>query len=97
MHLKFLVITLLMAVAVVVLADDDYQEAYRLRSNAEILSLEEIIEVLELRPSDRILEIESEFEDGRRVYEIEILTREGYVEEIEVDAETGRILEWERE
>jgi len=97
MRLKFLVITLLMVVAALVLADDDYQEAYRLRSNAEILSLEEIIEVLQLHPSDRILEIESEFEHGMRVYEIEILTREGYIEEIEVDAVTGRILEWERE
>lgn len=96
MQLKLLVTVLFMAIAFVALADDDYQEAYRLRSNAEIMPLEEIIERLELDPSDRILEIESEFEHGMRVYEIEILTREGYIQEIEVDAVTGRILEEER-
>lgn len=97
MQLKLLVTVLFMAIAFVVLADDDYQEAYRLRSNAEIMPLEEIIERLELDSSDRILEIESEFEHGMRVYEIEILTREGYIREIEVDAVTGRVLEEERE
>ena len=97
MKLKLLMIALFMAAAFVVLADDDYKEAYRLRSSAEIISLEEIIESLKLHPSDRILEVESEFEHGRRVYELEILTRDGYIEEIEVDARTGRILERERE
>ena len=97
MRFKITVFALLMAVALVVLADDDYEQAYRLRSSAEILPLEQIIEGLKLDTSDRILEIESEFEHGARIYEIEILTRDGYIREIEVDAVTGQILKEEEE
>ena len=97
MTIKLVTVLIFMVAAFVALADDDYQEAYRLRSSAEILPLEEIIEGLELDPADRILEIESEFEDGARIYEIEILTHDGYIREIEVDAVTGRILKQEAE
>lgn len=97
MRIKLFISLILTATALSVLADEDYQEAYRLRSNAEIMSLEEIVKSLKLDPADRILEVESEFEHGVRIYELEIRTRDGHIEEIEVDATTGRILERERD
>ena len=76
---------------------DDYEQAFRLRESGEILPLEELMRRLDLGPDARILEIESELEHGRRVYEIEYLTNDGDIYELEVDAATGRILKQERE
>mgnify|MGYP003572915579 FL=1 len=71
---------------------DDYEEAFRLRESREILPLEELMRRLDLGPDARILEIESEFEHGRRVYEIEYLSGNGRIREVLIDARTGEIL-----
>lgn len=47
--------------------------------------------VLEEFPNARILEIELEGEDGRLVYEVELVTADGQKREIRVNAATGRI------
>jgi uncharacterized membrane protein YkoI len=73
-------------------ASEDHEDAYRLREQSEILPLERIIETLGLTGDDRILEVESEFEDGERTYEIEYVTGEGRILEVEVDARTGEVL-----
>jgi uncharacterized membrane protein YkoI len=72
---------------------EDHEHAYRLREQSEILPLEQIIGRLGLAPDDRILEVETEFEKDKRIYEIEYVTGEGRILEIEVDARTGDILE----
>jgi uncharacterized membrane protein YkoI len=72
--------------------DDDHEEAYRLRERREILSLEELLRRLDLGADTRILEIESEFEHGRHVYEIEYLNPDGRVREVLIDAGSGEIL-----
>ena len=71
---------------------DDYKEAIRLRESREILPLEELMSRLDLEPDARILEIESELEHGRRVYEIEYLSGNGRIREVLIDARTGEIL-----
>jgi uncharacterized membrane protein YkoI len=71
---------------------DDYEEAFRLRESREILPLEELMRRLDLGPDARILEIESEFEHGRRVYEIEYLSGNGRIREVLIDACSGEIL-----
>ena len=71
---------------------DDYEEAFRLRESREILPLEELMRRLDLGPDARILEIESEFEHGRRVYEIEYLSGNGRIREVLIDARTGETL-----
>lgn len=73
-------------------ADGDHEQAYRLRERAEILPLAEILDRLGLAPDDRILEVETEFEHGRRVYEIEYVTGQGRIVEVEVDARSGEVL-----
>jgi len=80
-----------------VMADEDHHTAYRLRQQANILPLEEILERLGLASDHRILEIETEFEEGRNLYEIEYLTPDGHVQEIKVDAASGEILKPERD
>jgi uncharacterized membrane protein YkoI len=71
---------------------DDHEEAFRLRESREILPLEELMRRLDLGPDARILEIESEFEHGRRVYEIEYLSGNGRIREVLIDARSGEIL-----
>jgi uncharacterized membrane protein YkoI len=71
---------------------DDSDEAYRLRERQEILPLEELLRRLDLGPDTRILEIESEFEGGVRVYEIEYLDASGRVREAMIDARSGAVL-----
>ena len=70
----------------------DYEEAYRLRERQEIIPLEQILRRLDLGADIRILEIETEFEHGRRVYEIEYLTGGGRIREILIDARSGEVL-----
>jgi uncharacterized membrane protein YkoI len=71
---------------------DDYEQAFRLRESGEILPLEELLRRLDLGADARILEIESEFEHGRRVYEIEYLSDNGRIHEVLIDARSGEIL-----
>lgn len=78
-----------------VLADDDHEEARRLRRDDEILPLETIVERAGLGADTRILEVETEFEYGRRVYEIEYVTAGGRVMEVVVDARSGEVLQQE--
>ena len=61
-------------------------------SRREIIPLEEILRRLDLGDDVRILEIETEFEHGRRVYEIEYLNRGGRIREILIDARSGEVL-----
>ena len=79
------------------MADSDHEEAYRLRQEADILPLERIFDSAGLGADARILEVEAEFEEGRSVYEIEYVTRDGRIMEVVVDARTGVVLERARE
>lgn len=47
--------------------------------------------VLTQFPNARILETELDTEDGRLVYEVELITAEGQKKEVHVNATTGRI------
>ena len=47
--------------------------------------------VLDEYSGARIKEIELESEEGRLVYEVELITREGETKEVHVNANTGRI------
>ncbi len=74
------------------MADDDYIEARRLLDSGEILPLEVILgNVRQIFPG-KVLEVELEKEDHKIVYEIEVLGRDGVIEEIYIDAKTGKQL-----
>lgn len=73
--------------------DLDQNEALRLRQEGVIRPLEQLLQAALARyPDARLLEAELEEEDGRYIYEFEILTRDGAVRELELDARDGRLL-----
>lgn len=73
-------------------ADDDHEAALRLREQEEILPLEELLTRIKLGQDARILEIESEREHGRPIYEIEYVDGQGRIHEVSIDAASGRVL-----
>jgi uncharacterized membrane protein YkoI len=58
----------------------------------ERLPLSRILAQIEAQFGGRVLEIELDDDDGREVYEIDILGADGRVFELEVDPSTGEIL-----
>ncbi len=69
-------------------------EALRLRQSGEVLSFQTILRHADERyPGARLLEAELDDDDGELIYEIELLTRDGVVRELEIDARSGRLLE----
>jgi uncharacterized membrane protein YkoI len=91
--LTLLALGLLVACSMAAARDLDQDEALRLRQQGVILPLEKLLgQALDRYPGARLLEAELEREhDGYR-YEVELLTPEGVVREIELDAATGRLL-----
>ena len=70
--------------------EEDHEDIKRLRDAGDILPLEAIIDNFrEQHQGGRILEAELEFEEGRYVYELEILYPDGRVLELEYDAHSG--------
>jgi len=70
-------------------ADDDHQRARELMQSGEILPLETLLKDLLKNGRWRLLEAELEEEDGRWIYEFELLDEQGRVWELEYDARTG--------
>ncbi len=78
--------------------DLDQDEALRLREKGIIQPLEMLLQnALGRHPGARLLEAELEEEDDVLVYEIELLTSDGVVREIELDASSGKILKDEED
>lgn len=78
--------------------DLDQDEALRLRQAGVIQPLETLMTAAQGRyPAAVLLEAELEEEDGVLVYEVELLTADGSVRELELDARDGRILKDELE
>lgn len=85
-------------------SDDDYDDDRKDRAGlnaaierGEILSLSDILERVTPKLEGRIVEIEFEHEDGRPVYEIYVLRKDGRRLEYEIDARTAQILDLEDE
>ncbi|WP_408593792.1 PepSY domain-containing protein [Paracoccus marcusii] len=75
----------------------DYETARQAVDRGDMLPLEQILARIEARHPGRIVEVELEEEDGLWLYEIEVLTPEGRLIEIELDARTGAILGYEED
>ena len=79
---------------------NDAREHYEAREALRLgqaLPLEKIIEAVRKEVAGDIIEIEFEHDDGRYVYELEIIDPSGRVIEVEVDAKTAEILEREED
>ncbi len=97
---KLMILTLIAGLAILVnaaIADDDHMQARRLVEAGSIQPLEAIIESVKKHHMGRILEVEFEQENGRYIYEIELLDSTGVVQKMEFDAETGEFIKTVRE
>lgn len=93
--LRFAILSLLITPALQ--ADNDAERARLLNQQGKILPLEQIISAAMAVKSGQILETELEEDDGRLVYELEILDAAGQVWELEFDASTAELIELENE
>lgn len=67
-------------------------EALKLRQAGVILPLEQLLHKAMARyPGAKLLEAELEEDDGVYTYEVELLTADGVVREIELEAATGHL------
>ena len=73
--------------------DISHNDALKLRHKGEIVPLETLLDQVKLRhPKSQLLEVELERSEGRYVYEVDIITHDGEVREILIDAASGQIL-----
>lgn len=94
--------TLLLASALTAAAgsahDLGQDEALRLRRSGELQALESLIATARARhPGATLLEADLESEHDRLIYELEVLTPDGVVRELEFDARSGELLKDEVE
>ena len=95
-HGRLGVAAVLAATLINAVADDiGHEEARRLRKEGVILPLEEIVARASARWPGQVIETELEHEDGRYVYEIELLGTDARIREIEYDASTGEVIKFE--
>lgn len=74
----------------------DAEIARKALIEGRIRPLSEIIKLLEPQlPGMTILEVEIDVDDGRIVYEFDIIDSAGRLKEVEVDAATGKVLKIE--
>jgi uncharacterized membrane protein YkoI len=86
-----------MTVAGAALGDDDHEQARQLKEAGKILPLQEIIKAAQAEHPGRVIEVDLETEDGRHVYEVELLDPHGEVWEFHFDATSGELIKRKRE
>ena len=74
-------------------ADDDQDRARDALARGLILPLSEIMNAIKVQAPGRVIEVEFDEDDGQYKYEMEILQPDGRLLELEVDAQSGRILD----
>jgi len=73
--------------------DLNQDDVLRLRKEGAILPFEKVLAVASERyPQSQLLEVELERKRGSYLYEIELLTPQGTVRKLKIDAHDGRIL-----
>ena len=88
-----LALVLLAFCSVVMARDLDQDEALRLRQRGVIMPLEQLLkQAMDRYPGSKLLEAELEEKHDVYIYEVELLTTEGVVRELDVDAITGQLL-----
>ena len=91
--LSRMALVLLAFCSIVMARDLDQDEALRLRQQGVILPLEQVVkQALEHYPGSKLLEAELEEKHDVYIYEVELLTTEGVVRELDLDAATGELL-----
>lgn len=93
-----LALALLAFCSVALARDLDQDEALRLRQQGVILPLEQLLQqAMDRYPGAKLLEAELEEKHDVYIYEVELLTTDGVVREIDLEAATGRLLKDEED
>lgn len=71
--------------------DSDHDLARRLLQEGRILPLAEIVASVRGKVPGEIIEVEFDDDDGAYIYELKILRPDGRVQEVEVEAASGKI------
>lgn len=77
--------------------DDDQDRARRALEAGEILPLSDILEAAQDARPGRVIEVDLDRDGGQWIYQLELVSPNGHLYEMEIDAATGVILEIERE
>lgn len=72
--------------------DDDWQDLHERVRSGQLVSLPTLLDWLEAHYEGQVLEVELEHEDGRLVYEVEMLGPRGQRVEFEFDAANGQLI-----
>lgn len=75
----------------------DGKEKVDVANLATSVTMEEAIKTATTQFPGKVLEAELESEDGKAVYEVEIVNASGEIREFEIDAQSGKILSSELE
>ena len=90
---SWIALVLLAFCSAVMARDLDQDEALRLRQQGVILPLEQLLQqAMDRYPGAKLLEAELEEKHDVYIYEVELLTPEGVVRELDIEAATGRLL-----
>ncbi|MFS1287919.1 PepSY domain-containing protein [Pseudomonas piscis] len=93
-----LALALLLFCSLAVARDLDQDEALRLRQRGVILPLEQLLQqAMDRYPGAKLLEAELEEKHDVYIYEVELLTVDGVVRELDLEAATGRLLKDEED
>lgn len=76
--------------------DHDHERARRALQAGELLPLDEILKRVRQTQPGEVLEVELEREDGRWIYELKLLSRDGATIKLEVDGRDGAVLRTKR-
>lgn len=76
-------------------SDEDHDRAMRALRDGEVMPLSEILSFVQREVGGRVIEVDFERDDGRWIYELELLSPDGRIMELEIDGATGRILKQE--
>lgn len=91
--MRALLVLALAMISTQALAEDDHERARRALARGEILPLTQILDVLAREAGGRVIEVEFDDDDGRYVYEVEVISRDGRLLELTIDAATGVVIE----
>lgn len=75
----------------------DFERAAAAVASGQILPLAAIMADVQARYPGRVIEVELDDDDGALVYEVELVTEDGRLIEIEIDAATGAIIDVEED
>ena len=92
-HIAIIMVSVsLLIISPVSMASNDHLEARQLQAAGNILPLQQLLDIIREHHPGTVIELELEYKHKRVIYEVEILSDDGHVTKLLIDAQTGEIL-----